>query len=70
MSEKTTRECGRCGADLSGGYKHECNPPKDEPAQDTIEEPLSAAGDPINTKYHVKSSISKSPEEEYEDPQK
>ena len=70
MREKITRECGRCGADLSGIVGHKCNPSKDELAPDKIKEPLSAAGDPINTKYHVKSPISKSPEEDHEDSQK
>ena len=44
MVKPVVRSCARCGTDLSGVYKHECNPPKNKPAPDVIEGPASAAG--------------------------
>ena len=45
MSEKTSRTCGKCGADLKNRDYHKCNPSKEKPQLSKIEsKTVKAAG--------------------------
>lgn len=55
----SSRKCHKCNKDLSGSDKHECTP--------SFNSTMVGAGPPDNVERRVKSSTSRSLEEEHED---